>query len=617
MDSEVSFEVQKQTELLPFSDPASQKVLTAWCEVHDGIVPKIVDRKNWGANDKKILVDRPDGKKDLEIPADTHLWELLQVISTIDVDSFKDGKREYKGTDREVRLKKLGTTFEDAAVYLAKRLDHVDQGQSIAKELITGFYKYGKSLQAGEEYTEEININKVAEQSLDETQTQEIDMWLAGKEYQFLKSLTDTNPQSIETKRQEMLSKYFRISEELLKREQRKEKGKGVSDWYLDKLRQKQDLAITTPVRELDSSIYDRGMETLMNGMMSKLESVVAESQKTVHEKLNTSELKSTLDNARSALAQASEADKEAKLKELVSLELTVGNQIQNEISNLTYKTGLFKPTEMVAAQALNCIGFSMLGGTLFDEVGLKYVSTSVPDHSILMQVTSDNTLKLMDMQGARVNRNITEFDLAKNEHEKRSNIVDQIAMAVNNGTFTYDHFMLKIDQPGQNFLNWPTKEIYVSLAHGNQEYKAQIYFILGNALTDPAEKEKCYRKAIELDPNYDKSYNGLGNALTDPAEKEKCYRKVIELDANNDYAYNALGIILTDPAEKEKCYRKAIEINKTNDDPHYNLATLIKTQDGRTAEAIEHYKEFRKLSKDEKFREYARQNISRLGGTP
>src|SRR5262249_44135742 len=55
----------------------------------------------------------------------------------------------------------------------------------------------------------------------------------------------------------------------------------------------------------------------------------------------------------------------------------------------------------------------------------------------------------------------------------------------------------------------------------------------------------RCYRKAIELVPNYAAAYSNLGNALCDqqkPDEAIRHYRKAIELEPRYAKAYLGLG---------------------------------------------------------------------------
>jgi len=545
-----SFGIKEQIEIHPLGDAISQNVLTAWCEAHDGIRPKMVDRKEW-KRDGTILRDNENGKKDLEIPFDIHLWELLDVVRAIDDDSYKDGIRAEKGSERQQKLAKLGYVFENAAVYIAKRLDGVVSGREIAEEMIEGFYKYGKSLQSGQEYETITPIAEIAKQPLDDGQIEEVDKWLAGKEYEFLKNRAMSGNQALEEARKMMLTKYFRVSQALLETDTVLDSSADAKKSFLERLRARQGKAINSPVQELDSAIFDRGMETMMNGIMAELRFWEIFGGKTVHERVNIPKLKAEVDLAREAVARASESEKRKKLRALGKVEIRAARAIQEEVRRLEGKD-IFNPTEIVDAQALNCVGFSMFGGTLFEEAGLKYLSVSAPAHSVIILVTSDNRLIYMEMQTSE-NREIVERDLyTEGATKSRDATIEEIANMVNDGKFESAKFRFRLH-------GWKEDgDISQSIAMGNRGYIASIYYSLGTRFFNPAEQEKCLRKAIELDGSNPDYYYILGNVLSNPAEKEKCYRKAIELDNSDSMAYFRLGTTL---ASQKGRYSEALEV--------------------------------------------------------
>ena len=109
-------------------------------------------------------------------------------------------------------------------------------------------------------------------------------------------------------------------------------------------------------------------------------------------------------------------------------------------------------------------------------------------------------------------------------------------------------------------------------------------YGVLLKSLRKLKEAEFCFRKAIQLNPNYPNAYSNLGIILRDLGklkEAEFSYRKAIQLNPNHtNYHYN-LGNILTDLEklkEAEFSYRKAIQLNPNFAEGHCNLGNLLKS---------------------------------------
>ena len=153
-------------------------------------------------------------------------------------------------------------------------------------------------------------------------------------------------------------------------------------------------------------------------------------------------------------------------------------------------------------------------------------------------------------------------------------------------------------------------KAIEIDPKYARPHFELGLLFI-GQNRRDEGTAE--YRKAIEIDPKYAPAYNNLGNALTDPKEKEAEYRKAIGLDPKYAGAFNNLGIVLTDPKEKEAAYREAIRLDPKNANAQNNLGLLLAGQ-GKREEAITAYKAA--LAIDPNYKN-ASQNLARLTSAP
>ena len=69
-----------------------------------------------------------------------------------------------------------------------------------------------------------------------------------------------------------------------------------------------------------------------------------------------------------------------------------------------------------------------------------------------------------------------------------------------------------------------------------------------GNALTDQGKLDEavaCYRRALEMKPDYAEAHNNLGNALRDQGRLDEavaCCRRALELKPDYAGAHNNLG---------------------------------------------------------------------------
>lgn len=98
----------------------------------------------------------------------------------------------------------------------------------------------------------------------------------------------------------------------------------------------------------------------------------------------------------------------------------------------------------------------------------------------------------------------------------------------------------------------------------------AEAHFKLGNifcARRQLAEAEACYRRAIDIAPDYVKAHYNLGNTLRDLSrlnEAEASFRRVLNIDPGYTAASNNLGAMLLDQkryAESEACFRSVLTV--------------------------------------------------------
>ena len=141
----------------------------------------------------------------------------------------------------------------------------------------------------------------------------------------------------------------------------------------------------------------------------------------------------------------------------------------------------------------------------------------------------------------------------------------------------------------------------------------------LGAALNEQGKLDQaiaCYRRALQLKPDYAESLNNLGLALRDqgkPDEATACCRRAVELRPDLAEAHNNLGLALSEqgkPEEAAACCRSALEIKPAYVEAHNNLGNALEDQ-GKLEEAVACYRRGLELRPD-----YATAH-SNLGAVP
>jgi protein O-mannosyl-transferase len=127
------------------------------------------------------------------------------------------------------------------------------------------------------------------------------------------------------------------------------------------------------------------------------------------------------------------------------------------------------------------------------------------------------------------------------------------------------------------------------SVAHNN----------LGLTLACRGEVEEAlaqYRKALEIDPDYDLAQNNMGIALANRGQVEEAiayFRKVLQTKPDDYGMLNNLANALASRGRAEEAivhYEKALKINPDNAFAHYNFGIAL-ADCGRIDEAIAHYR--------------------------
>ena len=97
-------------------------------------------------------------------------------------------------------------------------------------------------------------------------------------------------------------------------------------------------------------------------------------------------------------------------------------------------------------------------------------------------------------------------------------------------------------------------------------------------------EAVACYRRAVELKPDFAEAHNNLGNALKDQGEFDEAIagcRRALELKPDYAEAHNNLGVAFQGQGKLDEavaCYRRALELKPDYAEAHLNesLVSLL-----------------------------------------
>lgn len=117
---------------------------------------------------------------------------------------------------------------------------------------------------------------------------------------------------------------------------------------------------------------------------------------------------------------------------------------------------------------------------------------------------------------------------------------------------------------------------------------------------------ESKFQKLAMDYPKYSGPHNNLGIIYYHDGKIEKArtsFNKALELNPQSVVSLNHLGIISRGEGEFEKAhefYQKALQINPDYPYVHLNMGILLELYMGKLPEALEHYKRYQELTKEE-----------------
>lgn len=612
---------QKNIEDTPFQESLTRRLFTRWTRINDSIIPQFVSRRIWEETYRgNILRVRPDGKKDLFLPKNLHIWEMIDIVAAIDRDTFVQNPERAK--EKKQDLSDLANTFRNAGIYIAKRLDSIEDGRELAEHLARTFWNYGTMLALGHVSENNESLESIASNPLDASTTRLTDQWLAGdtlyasRRERALKEIRQhpTRRTSItENERRKTLKQFFRVldhaydlDDQDLKtsddgRSKPWENQKSVHDSFIERIASSTNRAIDTPYRELYGAVFRRGVERLIQGMRGvdfekttsnfffEFDVDVAKEKRRLIDVLRIKDLKKKLD----ALRETGSINKVAEMERQYAL------MIHAAVSKFPHRDTANNPAEMVVNRYLNCLGTSILAGGLLKELGISYLSAGVPEHAMIALITSDKKVYLESMNWDHVvMRQLTDENIVTGDNRPKITVKDIIAFSKSPKpeglNFNIHQEAYRGTYPVVIGEESPSVVLFEPAA-GEQ---LQVLSSTWIALADLGMHElaiTALEHVTSTHPQYLYAYYGLGCELQEVKrypEAVEALQKAIAIDPQYTDAY--INLANTYHAMRRfddalSTYREAMRRDPRNSDIYYNMAGTLRAMK-RYPEAIEKY---------------------------
>lgn len=630
-----------------FADAPARRFFEKWCKINDSIAPEFVPRDIWDSiGFARILEPDYMGHLTLFVPQDLHLWEVVDIVRVVDNDTLSESP-EKRG-ERVEKLVELGEIFSQAGIYIHSYLPFPGEDTQPATQLASGvalqFYQYGLLLQG-----RAIDEYKLADEvQLTEDDKTKVDIWFLDWEA-YQKRLTrlgeNPTPGEKDELRIKLLSVYFRA----LCREGFADSGDrpwemrvGPMQDLHDRTAKQIEAAIKTPARELNTAIFVRGAKKLVteiqespnmyegktsgwrggvNRFLKSLGFDVMLAQQRLYDSLQIDKLK----------VELSEVKASGNTAKISVKELEVAKRVQKAVASFPTKLATDEegspntPTDMIKTQFINCLGSSILGGGVLDELGIDYAhvaftnsptSDTVFDHSMTILLTSDGRGYWQDFDPANrsplnyreVTQDIGVIDFGNLPESGR--IVPVQNWTISGRSIKCTVFRKHVGLQCQVLADLAQVlgnlgELDAAVVAGEQAVSvnpqyATPYVYLGvslEALGEEARAIEIFQKALSIDPRSPLAYEGLGRIFQKEGRVEEAinlYRQIVDLEPTYTVARNALGNILLSTGRYEEAievYRQATEADPQYVYPYYGLGNALLAED-RYEEAIGAYRQ-------------------------
>lgn len=605
------FEIRPVIERKLFENQVAVSFFTKWCEAND-IELLIITREEWEKREN-ILEERPDGTLKLYLPKDLQLWEMVGVMERVGKYIFT--RKSEKTKEAKEKLMALAKLFQNAGIYIAKRIGSIQEGREIAEALALEFYEYGKSLELGKRPETQVTINDLATENLTPEETKEVDRFLAGDELfesreqrvkKMIKEYQSKSEEELyEEERRKTLAQFFRVAQKAFELKERKLKKseKELKPWesdtpihnaFLERVKKALIEKIKTPKLELIMSVFQYGLERLLQEMKSKripkwiliLNKILTKfgfspiiEEKKLVDALGIEELRDQLEEIR----------KTGNIDQISNMERKIADIIQQAVSSFPYKPYADYPSEIIKNQYINCVGATILGGLMMREAGLTYLIALLEDHVVLLLITSKGSAEWRDM-----------LDPPNEVFELTDGIIEG---KKEDGTpITVKDIVGLAENPKPEGLSFKIKirnrELRVTIFEPKYSQQVMVLNNLGGKFSKAGlfrEAIETYKAALDFNPYNSLLYYNLGCVLSRLGrykEAIKAFQRAIDLDSENPRYYNNLGYVLLKLNRYEEAIeacQKAIDLDPKNPRYYNNLGSVL-LKLNRYEEAIEAY---------------------------
>lgn len=366
-----------------FETTSSQKIFYEFCTACDSITPQFVDRTDLEEEDN-VLVDNKEGEgKILLLPKDLRLSEVPFYLKVLYSDTYQT--KPEKIEEKRKQLKQLGLIFEKGGIYISKYLSVLptEDEKETARSISQRYYQYGLSLQSDKERRDKIPEDA----DLTNEEKDMLDEWFLG-EILYKSRLERLGENPTEEQKEKYRKKVFVDFFKILTQGDRTGFGRSLQR----QIRKNVIKEIETPKIELEKAIFKRGVEMLVlemkesywkgaiNHFLEKMGYNPFLEEKRLYDKLDLDKEKRILQELR----------KIGNIEEISAKEMEVAKKIYKGVKSFKYQGDSYTPTKMLKTQLVGCLGASLLGGALLEEMGIRYLSVSVPNHSTTILITSD-----------------------------------------------------------------------------------------------------------------------------------------------------------------------------------------------------------------------------------
>jgi tetratricopeptide (TPR) repeat protein len=562
-----------------FRNSASRSLLEAWFEANDSITPNFIEPdENYDVS--KSLRTNADGTKTLTIPTNLTPRELKEIVLMIDSDTFADEKdRAITGAES---INNFGEILVGSGEYIANHLDgsiftNLDNRRRI-EDLALGLYNFGSQLLSDDEPEKATKLSDI--KPVDTKNNPERAKHLDNIR-QFVGDMVFRDSSRVlkpeyggRLSDQSMIQHLGYVAEKTARsgrvgeaESQARTKADSPIDKFINRFLDQLDSAPVGARQELETAALRRGMKLLQEKMKA---AGWWNFGRTVKERLG-------FDEASARLAELhQQAAETGDYTELAVAELDITDRLNKLISNIDYTEGATNPKHMIVGCELNCVGASLLAGSLLGELGIDYRVVGMLSHSCLTVITSDGQMCWRGML-----EDASEFKFTITDQNFLGG--DSVSSVIHTPGRIAE---MTIDNPGY----FHVKEVFRARLYppilGQQ---VQMLHSLGALMDKKGDSNvaiAAYNQVLRFDPNDPDCYCDRGTGYYYKGDYDQdiadC-NKAIELDPNIPVYYFNRGNAHDCKGNYDQAianYIKALALDGRYDDVWHNLRIVLQNVD-------------------------------------